>query len=113
LVGLRDLTHAFRDVTFLAISPDLPAQSATLDREVALDGRGGLGIALLSDRHAAVIDRYGLRDPEYARQKIDGVPHPAVFVLDQRGRVRWSKIETDYRERPSNEEVSAALDAFE
>jgi len=28
-------------------------------------------------------------------------------------RVRWAKVETDYRERPSNEEVAAALDAFE
>jgi hypothetical protein len=34
-------------------------------------------------------------------------------VLDQRGRIRWEKIEKDYRERPSNEEVAAALDAFE
>jgi peroxiredoxin len=113
LVGLRDLAHVFRDVTFLAISLDLPAESAKLDREVASDGRGAFGIALLSDPHAAVIDRYGLRDPAYARQKIDGVPRPAVFVLDQQGRVRWSKIETDYRQRPSIEEVSAALDAFE
>ena len=113
MVGLRDLAHAFRDVTFLAISPDLPAQSRKLDREVALDGRGALRFALLSDPHAAVIDRYGLRDPEYARQKIDGVPRPSVFVLDQQGRVRWSKIETDYRERPSNQDVCAALDAFE
>ena len=100
-------------MTFLAISPDLPSQSATLDREVALDGKGVLGIALLSDRHAVVIDRYGLRDPEYAKQKIDGVPRPSVFVLDQQGRIRWSKIETDYRERPSNVDVAAALDAFE
>lgn len=80
---------------------------------MAKDGKGVLGIALLSDPRAAVIDRYGLRDPDYARQKIDGVPRPAVFVLDQKGRVRWSKIETDYRERPSNEEVATALDAFE
>jgi peroxiredoxin len=113
LVGLRGLERAFRDVTFLAISPDLPAQSATLDREIASDGRGALGIALLSDPRAQVIGRYGLRDPAYARQKIDGVPRPSVFVLDQQGRVRWSKIETDYRQRPSNEEVAAAIDAFE
>jgi len=54
-----------------------------------------------------------LRDPAYAGQKIDGVPHPAVFVLDQSGRIRWMKIESDYRERPSNEEVATALDAFD
>ena len=49
----------------------------------------------------------------YAKEKINGVPRPAVFVLDQQGRVRWAKVETDYRERPSSEEVAAALDALE
>jgi peroxiredoxin len=70
-------------------------------------------VALLSDPGAATIDRYGLRDPAYKGQKLDGVPHPAVFVLDQRGVIRWMKIEDDYRERPSNEEIAAALDRFD
>lgn len=41
------------------------------------------------------------------------MPRPSVFVLDQKGIVRWEKIEADYKERPSIEEISAALDAFE
>ncbi len=98
---------------FLAISPDSTGQSLDLAGKIGRDGRGALSVSLLSDPHSGVIDRYGLRDPAYAREKIDGVPRPAVFVLDQRGRVRWSKVESDYRERPSNEEVAAALDAFE
>lgn len=98
---------------FFAISPDSPEQNRKLAREIASDGRGQLGFPLLSDARSIVIDRYGLRDPAYAGEKIDGVPHPSVFVLDPEGRVRWVKIETDYRERPSNEEVAAALDAFE
>ncbi len=98
---------------FYAISPDVPDQSRKLDREIAADGRGVLGFSLLSDPRGAVIDRYALRDRAYAGQKIDGVPQPSVFVLDQRGRIRWAKIESDYRERPSNEDVAAALDAFE
>ncbi|MEA2235798.1 MAG: hypothetical protein QOC81_522, partial [Thermoanaerobaculia bacterium] len=61
---------------------------------------------------AETIDRYGLRDPS-AKQELNGVPRPAVFVLDREGRVRWSKIESDYRERPTTEEVAAALDAFD
>lgn len=65
----------------------------------------------MSDPNSEVIDRYALRDPAYAGQKIAGVPHPAVFVLDREGIVRWSKVETDYRQRPSNEEIRAALDA--
>jgi len=113
LAGLRDLGRAYRDVRFYAISRDTPAESHELARKIALDGRGAVTFALLSDPHSAVIDRYGLRDPAYAGEKIDGVPRPSVFVLDQRGRVRWAKIESDYRERPSNEDVAAALDAFE
>jgi len=100
-------------VRIYAISRDLPEQSGDLARRIASDGRGSVGFSLLSDARSAVIDRYGVRDPAYAGDKLDGVPHPSVFVLDQRGRIRWEKIEGDYRERPSNEEVAAALDAFE
>ncbi len=96
-----------------AISRDTTAQSRELARKIAADGRGALGVSLLSDPHSTVIDRYGLRDPAYAEETIDGVPRPAVFVLDQRGRIRWLRIETDYRERPPNEELAGALDAFE
>ena len=113
MVGLRDLAHAFPDVRFYAISPDARQVSLVLDGQVAKDGRGKFGFSLLSDSDAKVIDRYGLRDDAYRNQKIDGVPHPSVFVLDGRGNIRWSKIESDYRERPSNEEVAAALDGFE
>jgi peroxiredoxin len=60
-----------------------------------------------------VIARYHIRDESYRGQKEYGIPHPAVFVLDQQGRVRWSKVEHDYTERPPNEEVAAALDAIE
>lgn len=88
-------------------------KSHELAAKVAADGRGPLGFPLLADARSVVIDRYGLRDPAYAGQKVDGVPHPSVFVLDRTGRIRWMKIESDYRERPSNEEVAAALDAFE
>ena len=41
------------------------------------------------------------------------MPHPAVFVLDEQGRVRWEKIESDYRVRPTNTDVANALDSFE
>ncbi len=112
MVGLRSLAHAFRDVRVFGISLDRPEQSHELAEKIARDGRNELGVSLLFDPHAATIDRYGLRDPAYAGQDIDGVPRPAVFVLDQQGNVRWSKIERDYRERPSIEDIAAALDSF-
>ena len=113
MVGLRDLAHNFPEARFYAISRDTPAESRDLGKKIEADQRGPLGFAMLSDPRSNTVDRYRLRDPEYAKQKLDGVPRPAVFVLDQAGRVRWEKIETDYRERPSVEEVAAALDAFD
>ena len=113
MAGLRDLARAYGDVRFYAISRDLPAESHDLAGKIARDGRGAVSLSLLSDPRSEVIDRYGLRDPAYAGEKIDGVPRPSVFVLDQSGRVRWAKVESDYRERPSNADIAAALDAFE
>ena len=113
MAGLRDVARAYRDVRFFAISPDSPEESRQLAAKIATDGRGALGFPLLFDAGSVVIDRYGLRDPAYRGESQDGVPHPSVFILDGQGRVRWVKIESDYRERPSNEEVAAALDSFE
>ena len=112
MVGLRDLARAFPDVHFYAISPDAIDKSRDLEKRITADGRGPLGFSLLSDSRSAVIDRYRLRDPDYAGQRINGVPRPAVFVLDQSGRIRWMKIESDYRERPTTEDVAGALDSF-
>jgi len=35
-----------------------------------------------------------------------------VYVIDQQGKVAWAKIESDYKQRPSNEEIRAALDSL-
>lgn len=107
------MARTFPEVRFYAISPDRPNDSREFASKVPRDGRGPLGFPLLSDLNSKVIDRYGLRDPAYAQEKLNGVPHPAVIVLDGKGTVRWVKVESDYRVRPTNEEVAAALDSFE
>lgn len=96
----------------MAISIDPAEKSRELAAKIAADGQGAVAFRLLSDPGAKTIDAWGLRDPTYAGQRIDGVPHPAVYVIDAEGKVRWSKIESDYRERPANAEVRAALDAL-
>ena len=113
MAGLRDLARSYPEVRFYGISLDGPEQSRELAAKIASDHRGALGVSLLSDPRAATIDRYGLRDPAYRGETLDGVPHPAVFVLDQRGRIHWLKIESDYRERPTNDEIAAALDRLQ
>lgn len=61
-------------------------------------------IELLSDPGHKVIDRYGLLNPESR-----GLPHPATYVIDKKGIVRWKFVEVDYRVRPDNEQVLEAL----
>jgi peroxiredoxin len=100
-------------VKFYAISPDSTDEGRKFAQLIATDHRGDVTFPLLSDPRSRVIDRYALRDEAYAGKKEDGIPHPAVFVLDEKGRVRWMKIETDFRERPSNAEIAAAIDAIE
>ena len=101
------------DAILYAISPDSPETSRALVEKIEADGKGSVDFALLADVDSATIDRYALRDPAYANEKIDGIPHPAVFVLDREGRVRWSRIESDYKQRPPLNEIRAALEALE
>ena len=65
---------------------------------------GDLDFPLLEDRNHQVIDLYGILNPTGKRW-----PHPATYVIDQAGIVRWKLIETDYKKRPSNEQILAAL----
>lgn len=60
----------------------------------------------LSDPESDVIGRYGVLNPNGSRQ---GIPHPATFVIDREGLVRWRDVQTDYTVRPSNEDVREAL----
>ena len=96
-----------------AISPDSTAEGKKFAQLIATDHRGEVTFPILSDPGSRIIDRYALRDEAYAGKKEDGIPHPAVFVLDAQGRVRWMKVETDFRERPSNAEIAAAIDGME
>lgn len=56
-----------------------------------------------------MIDAFGIRDPDYNGQKFEGIPYPSVYVIDKDGRVAWSRVEKDYKERPINDDVRAAM----
>lgn len=95
------------ETEILAISiDDRELQRRMIDQVAERDGRI-LEYMLLSDPDHAVIDRYGLlnqSDPQ-ARP----IPHPTTFVVDRSGVVRWKFIEINYRIRPTNADVLAAL----
>ena len=95
-----------------ALSVDPPDVSKTFAEKIASDGKGAISFPILSDPDHKIIDAYGLRDPAYAGQQFNGIPHPAVYVIDKTGKVAWVKIESNYRERPTNPEIRAALDAL-
>lgn len=99
-------------VKLYAISVDSPEESKKLAEKIASDKRGEVNFTLLSDPEHQTIDAYGLRDPAYAKQKIYGIPHPAVYVIDKTGRVAWAKVESDYKKRPTNEQIRAALNSL-
>jgi peroxiredoxin len=77
-----------------------------IDRIAAEDGRAPEYV-LLSDPGHAVIDRYGLLNLDALPDRT--VPHPTTYVIDREGVVRWKMTEVDYRVRPENADIMAAL----
>ena len=66
---------------------------------------------LLSDPGAAVINRYGLFNQDDPEGR--AIPHPTTYVVDEDGVVRWKMTEVNYRVRPENEDILAALEELE
>lgn len=97
----------------LAVSIDAHEDATRMIAKVAADGRGTLDFPILSDPDHRVIDAYGLHDPAYDGGKFAGIPHPAVYLIDKIGRVAWVKVEQNYRERPANADIRAAIDALQ
>lgn len=95
-----------------AISIDPPDVSKDFATKIAADGKGAVDFPILSDPDHKTIDAYGLIDPAYEAQKIYGIPHPAVYVIDKTGKVSWARVESDYKQRPSNVEIRKAIEAL-
>lgn len=109
MADLRSLVKQEEQVRFYAISVDSPTESRQFAEQIAADGRGALNFPILSDPNHRVIDAYGVRDSAYDGQKFEGIPHATVYLINKDGRVVWSIVETDYKQRPNNEEVETAL----
>lgn len=87
-------------VQLVAISYDEPATNAAAAKKL------GLTYPLLSDTGSKVIDTYGVRNHE-AKGRGAGVPHPVVFILDQKGEIRVKLMRDGYRDRPESAEIIA------
>ncbi len=62
-----------------------------------------LPFPLLSDSDGEVSRRYGVWDEP------DSIAVPAIFVIDPRGRLRWSYVGQDFADRPGDDELLAAV----
>jgi len=70
-----------------------------------------IGYSLLSDPGSEIIDRYGLRDPQYKKgSRAYGVPRPIIFILDRNGTIRAKLYEEGYIKRPPATLVIETLD---
>ena len=96
----------------MAVSIDQHEDASKMLAKIAADGRGAINFSILSDPDHKTIDSYGLHDPAYEGSKFAGIPHPAVYLIDKSGRVAWVKVEQNYRERPTNADLRAAIDAL-
>lgn len=85
---------------------DREGMQMMIDRVAADDGVEP-DFIMLSDPDHRVIDRYGLFNPDAPPSR--PLPHPATFVIDKKGVVRYRFVEVDYRVRPANEDILAVL----
>jgi peroxiredoxin len=86
------------------VSIDPPELSKKFIEKLKEKYKGDLDFPLLEDKDHKVIDRYGILNPGGK-----GLPHPATYVIDKQGVVRWKFVEVDYRKRATNEQILAAL----
>lgn len=93
-----------QNVQILAVSIDNHETSKKFVQKLKERFPGEFDFPLLEDKNHKVIDRYGILNPDG-----QGWPHPATYVIDKQGGVRWKFVEVDYTKRPTNEQILAAL----
>ena len=92
------------DMQILAVSVDSKSDLQKVSDLIAKQDGVQPDFLFLSDPGHKVIDHYGLLNPDSK-----GLPHPATYVIDKEGIVRWKFVEVDYRIRPTNEQVLDAV----
>ncbi len=85
----------------IAISVDSPEENARVIEKLRL------GFPILSDPKLKVIDAFGLR--HVGGMMGQDISRPAVFILDESGKVLWKKLTDSYRIRVRPQELLQAL----
>ena len=93
-----------KKIQILAISTDTHEASKRLSGNLKKRFAGEYDFPLLEDSNHRVIDRYGILNPNQR-----GWSHPATYIIDIEGVVRWKYVEVDYSKRPTNEQILREL----
>lgn len=96
-----------QDTQILALSVDSPEDLQRMVDRISAEDPLTPRFPFLTDPDHRVIDRYGLFNPDDPRGR--QITHPATFIIDKDGVVRWRFVEVDYRVRPGNQDILAAL----
>jgi peroxiredoxin len=110
LKELRTLLDAplKENTELVVVSIDSDKETKMAIARIAADGTQP-DFTFLSDPDHAVIARYGVLNPSGSRR---GIPHPATYVIDKTGVVRWRDVQTDYKIRPTNADILTAVKAL-
>jgi peroxiredoxin len=92
-VELREAILETPNLVVLWVMADnqINARTRSLIDEAGLRDR----IRFLADPGSATIDRLGLRLPDPEAMEL-GVPHPATYLLDENGVIRFVDVREDY-----------------
>jgi peroxiredoxin len=92
-VELREAIQEVPNLTILWVMADnqINARTRSFIDEAGLRDR----IRFLSDPKSQTIDRLGLRLPDPEEMEL-GVPHPATYLLDEDGVIRFIDVREDY-----------------
>ncbi len=91
-------------VVYVLASSQVNAKTLRFLDELGLRDR----IRFARDEDSAAIDALGLRRPDPEAIEV-GVPHPATYVLDRDGVVRFVDVREDFRIWVDPDEVLAAV----
>ena len=94
---LKDLKKA--KIQVVAISYDAVEKLASFAKQKKIS------FPLLSDADSKVIDAYGIRNEEARGTRMDGVPHPGTFIIDQDGVIRAKLFYRHYVKRHSSQDL--------
>jgi peroxiredoxin len=95
------------DTRVLAIAIDSKPDLQKMFYTISKKGGKPPGFLFLSDSEHKVINRYGILN-----ESSKDLPHPATYVIDKKGVVRWKFAEIDYKVRPTNQQIMTALKAL-